>query len=895
MKSPSPSTKLPAWGPYSKRYIGISHVPDVSAGLRFDLSVFPGLYRREAYIPNVRYDSGYMPVAAAPDLSYYRIRHGMPEIRELYCDIDYCRIDGATVLIRAEFVNKTPSTVNAELHQMASVHFPPLAPNFPEAVRIARVDLPVGAVWIDALLDYTGIHETTLEPRTHLPWSGRRRGEFGGHGFVDGQGLGAGVLGKPGDVVRYARCLDHEISNPYLLIRYKLPPDEKTVLHCDLAEDGRIVLHGTDGFGIARARIREPLKRRIEYSLESTTEANLQLDGFVVCGKADLGKVSFIPVQWQPKPEIRWHDRSLVLTYPDFPHSYGIAWDHPHAKVRQFLSSELDHVLRETKHDHVSEILKGDGNGHFSNLFMRPVSVAAHSSKVLYSLLVSGPSSAVAERLASFNADDPKRDALHAEFRRCALHLDGNPSGEPFRASQQRMAANVLTGIVYPVKRRSRWIKHYTPGRWWDCLYTWDAGFTALGLAELDPERAAAHIATYLTGPEDPDKVAFVHYGTPVPTQFHAFHALQQIRPDAGRIREFYHRFVPYHRFLAGRHGSSTTARLKSGLLTTWDYFYNSGGWDDYPPQVHVHKSKLTDTVAPVANTAHAIRTARLLKAWAEDPGETVQEFDADIERLGSALQEHAWDEEAGVFSYVTHDKEGHATGILKHGSGSNYNHGLDGFMTLVADICTPGQEERLVNQLFDENRYWTPVGLSTVDQSAPYYTPDGYWNGAVWMPHQWFIWKALLDCGRADEAFKIATTALRLWRDEVTASGRCFEHFIVAGGRGAGWHQFGGLSCPVLNWYGAYHRPGRLTGGLNLLVDSLEILPATAGLNARIRVGGQSRHSPVLLAVLLPDRDYQVQFNGNRIVHHVRHPGTLEFALPAGNPSGELKIRSTS
>ena len=32
--------RLPAWGPYTKRYIGASHSPDVQAGLRFD----PGLF-----------------------------------------------------------------------------------------------------------------------------------------------------------------------------------------------------------------------------------------------------------------------------------------------------------------------------------------------------------------------------------------------------------------------------------------------------------------------------------------------------------------------------------------------------------------------------------------------------------------------------------------------------------------------------------------------------------------------------------------------------------------------------------------------------------------------------------------------------------------------------------
>ncbi len=377
-----------------------------------------------------------------------------------------------------------------------------------------------------------------------------------------------------------------------------------------------------------------------------------------------------------------------------------------------------------------------------------------------------------------------------------------------------------------------------------------------------------------------------------MPTQFHALHALQQIRPDPAALRAFYPRLVPYHRFLAGRHGSSTTARLRSGLLTTWDYFYNSGGWDDYPPQVHVHQHKLTATVAPVCTTAHAIRTARFLKLWARELGEPDGEFDADIARLAEALQAHAWDEEAGVFSYVIHDADGRACGILRDPSGGNFNRGLDGFMALAADICTPAQEERLVAQLFDPARYWTPIGLSTVDQSAPYYTPDGYWNGAVWMPHQWLIWKALLDCGRAGEAHRIADTALRLWRDEVERSGRCFEHFIVAGGRGAGWHQFGGLSCPVLNWYGAYHRPGRLTGGFNVAFDALQILPDGAGLDARLRVGGQARHAPALVAALNPRHAYAVSFNGAPLPATVRHPGTLEVRLPAGNPSGRLVIR---
>ena len=49
--------RLPTWGPYSKRYIGVSHIPDVQSAIRIDLSVFPGLYRRSVQVPNVLWES----------------------------------------------------------------------------------------------------------------------------------------------------------------------------------------------------------------------------------------------------------------------------------------------------------------------------------------------------------------------------------------------------------------------------------------------------------------------------------------------------------------------------------------------------------------------------------------------------------------------------------------------------------------------------------------------------------------------------------------------------------------------------------------------------------------------------------------------------------------------
>ena len=53
--------RLPLWGSYTKTYNGISHIADLERGLRFDLSVFPGHYRREVMVPNVNWEGGFHP------------------------------------------------------------------------------------------------------------------------------------------------------------------------------------------------------------------------------------------------------------------------------------------------------------------------------------------------------------------------------------------------------------------------------------------------------------------------------------------------------------------------------------------------------------------------------------------------------------------------------------------------------------------------------------------------------------------------------------------------------------------------------------------------------------------------------------------------------------------
>src|SRR5690606_8101440 len=115
--------------------------------------------------------------------------------------------------------------------------------------------------------------------------------------------------------------------------------------------------------------------------------------------------------------------------------------------------------------------------------------------------------------------------------------------------------------------------------------------------------------------------------------------------------------------------------------------FYNSGGWDDYSPQVFVHKQKLRDHVAPTVNTAHQIRFAKLLKmaAWQLGYQHDIKKYDEDITMYSKALQDNAWDNVSGYYGYVEHDADGKVKGILRHPSGQNFNMGIDGCSPIIA------------------------------------------------------------------------------------------------------------------------------------------------------------------------------------------------------------------
>jgi hypothetical protein len=884
---------LPDWGPYTKRYVGISHVPPANPGLRFDLSVFPGFYRRRVDVPNVFFESGFHPWEAAADLSYFCFRHELEWKDRVYADVAYARIDEWSRLIRIECVNNTELPQSLVLHLIANVNFPALKEYAPDRpIYPGRVELPAGAVWVGAL-DYADMRYAKGRPSDNLVYDGKLRGEIRADGFVNGRGLGNGFGADKGDSVSYRIKLTHPIPGAALLVRYRQNDRATVTFRLGGLIDDSLTLKGSGEFQTRIVPLKDVATGTHELTLTSEGGQAVELDGFAIATMKEIERVKFHRKEWHPYPEIIQgpQTNSVILKYRDIDDYYGLSWAYDDFEVRQFLCKDLDVYFRTMVQNHTSTILKGEGEGHYTDVFLRPITLAPNSRRTIYGAVCNGTRKEVEKLLSQSQPSGETCEAIYRRARAKRPDLVPSPPGEPYRFSQERMAATLLCNVIYPVYTQGGYIKHSAPGKWWDCLYTWDSGFIGLGLTELDVRRAMENLNAYVQEPGA--QSAFIHHGSMVPVQHYLFLELWNRTQSQELLEYFYPRLKQYYEFYVGRLGSSTMRKFKSGMLSSFDYFYNSGGWDDYPPQKFTHQNRLASRMSPVVNTAHAIRIARILGMAANALGLKAdsQLYEADIASLEQSIQRYSWDEASGYFAYVVHDTAGNPTGILKYEGATNFNMGMDGVYPLVAGIGTPDQTERMLSHLKSPDQLWSPIGLSAVDQSAPYYRKDGYWNGTVWMPHQWFFWKSMLDLGESDFAWEIARRALDVWKREVDASYNCMEHFVIETGRGAGWHQFGGLSSPVLNWYAAYFRPGTLTAGFNVWIAHQEFSQDNSAMEARFKTFRDSRtgdhHS--IVACMNPRYEYDVEWNGTRIASKVLFAGVLSVDLPRGE--GELKL----
>ena len=374
-----------------------------------------------------------------------------------------------------------------------------------------------------------------------------------------------------------------------------------------------------------------------------------------------------------------------------------------------------------------------------------------------------------------------------------------------------------------------------------------------------------------------------------MPTQFAQYLEMLKRAQDKKPLFALYDKMMRYYRFLAGEDGS-TTAKFKNGLLTTYDYWYSCSGMDDYPAQVYMIDRQMMDKICPCISTSQIIRAAKIMKmaALALGKEEDAERLQRDIDHSTAALNALAWDEKCGYYSYTVYDEENKLCGYLRNEQGENMNKGMDGVYPLVAGAATPQRAARVLSHIKNPNEMWSKSGISAVDMSASYYFDDGYWNGNVWMSHQWFLWKTMFDLGEADFAFEIAKRALDMWKAETDFSYNTYECFGIKTQRGGWFHNFGGLSAPICVWANAYYKPGTVTSGFDVWTDKQETTENTADIAFKY-YGSATAYT--ILVCLSDQYSYSVTLNGKAADYNEREPGMIEITLSSSVKEGEILI----
>ena len=875
-------TSLHAWGPYSKRYAGISHIPDMRKGMRFDFSVMPGYYRNRQLVPHVLFESSYYPWDINPSMNRITYRYEMEWKDRVFTDVTYYIIDEQRTLVGMRCVNNTTTNQNLVMNLMAFIDYEQEQPQ-------VRISQDTGAQWYNAT-DYTMNEPIHKSPQYNLVYDGWKRNEMQTSLSLSGFVLGRGFGKQKGDKVTYEVDILPGEEKGVIAFRFNTPKDKVATFQLRGLGENRLELRGTGEYTITTLPYSCPKPGKYKLELTSEGTCNTDLDGFFIGSEEEVKQIKVIPRDLSFTPTINKGEtkQDFILKYNECDNYYGVAWNYEESIIREVLDDNLESFFRKKTHDHVSSRLNGNMKWHYSNGFLRPIVLAPQSEQTIYALVCTGTSQQVKEQIQKFHTS-PKDFTALIQKETDASEKRILAEGKKYEFGNRLLQSALLSNIVYPVHTQGEYIRHFTPGKNWNSLYTWDSGFIALGLIDVDITKAFECIRAYTTpvGSES----AFIHHGTPLPIQMYAYYDLWNNSQSQEALQFLYPRLKQFFDFMVGNNPTSTTRMKDTGLLRTWDYFYNSGGWDDYPPQ-HALRNKAS--VTPVVTSAYYIRAAKILRLAAKELGLTkdIKAYDQIINKLSASLQAYAWDEESGYFGYVEHDADGKAKGIYRYKDGSNFNKGLDGVSPLIANISTKEQTDRMINHLFSPKEMWTNVGISTVDQSAPYYRKDGYWNGAVWFPHQWMVWKALLDLGEGEKAFQVASTALNTWEKECEESYYTFEHFIISSGRGAGWHQFSGLSSPLLNWFAAYYRIGKVSTGFEVWISDGHFDNDYSQYRAQVSFDDSTTpHERTIIVCMNPVKTYQVTFNGKSVKSRSYHPGLLEITLPETNKAGMLSI----
>ena len=891
------SEVMPKWGPYSKKYSGVSRVTEheTEKGVRFDFISLPAVSNTDAKAPNVTIPVGVHPWDVKSDYSFYSYRQDLEWKDVIYSDVSFTKLSDESVLVRTEIFNNSELMQNCLVNYFSSLQFPFLTSY--------RVSLPNKSLMFDAL-DYSEFTYKTSRPWDNETMDAMHKGEFFDDRFTSHRGLGDRddnryILPKyprlGEEKIVYKIKNDLNFSDAALYVRYRTVDNKSSAF---TVNGDNVVFPPAQDMGEITIPIGNVDKGDYTLVLVSEGEGGIEFDFFAICEKYETNKILVEAKKNNFVPDVKVRDeingKTVEIKYEGVEKPFVLRTFNDETRLRSIPSGCLEDVPTprisqpDKSFDNMMETFSGEfswkhsDEGYYQNTLVHTLYIEPGKSHTEYAVISYGG--------AEYETPEDY-EKIYLSASGSVEKLSYNDSGKKYEFSNRLLRAAMFQNTVYPLYHHGEYVIHHTPGKRWDSFYTWDSGFIGLDMLEFSPKIADYILDLYLSDKDNKD-YAFLLHGSPVPVHLYQYYEMLQKTSDKSELYDYYDRAKMFYDFLAGKINGSTTAKFKSGLTTTFEYFYNCSGMDDLPPQVLMYKNNLQLKTAPCISSSQVIRTAKLLSVIAEHLGksEDVKVYSEDIKRISNGLQKYAWDDEVGYYSYVIHDENGEAKEQLRSDSGENMNKTMDGIYPLIAGITTDEQTGRILSHLESEDEMMSKVGISAVNMKAGYYATNGYWNGNVWFSHQWFVWKTMLDIGEADFAYKIAKVALDSWKREVEYSYYTFEMLSITTGRGGWFHNFGGLSAPVNIWASAYFKAGTFNLGFDSFCENYSFENDFTHFSAD--VSHYNGKDSIMLVVMNDKNNYVVTVDGEKAVFNERSKGTFEIKLPSDKKRVKIEIQ---
>ena len=364
------------------------------------------------------------------------------------------------------------------------------------------------------------------------------------------------------------------------------------------------------------------------------------------------------------------------------------------------------------------------------------------------------------------------------------------------------------------------------PARQWGKFFIWDCGMTAVAMADFKKDYADKIISQM----PDPDKIGkeVYNYGSFIVTAIYALWELYRNTGDINYIKKHYPLLKKllacmFDTLPGENYGGMVTANHGTGADDSPALFYAKGeifAWD-YKETLPVNPEREKKSLICIGMTAHAVRELKILRIFAFllNYESDVKELTTQIDAIEKELNDNYWSDTQQCYLDRVVDDDS----LLEIPWIYDY-------LPLFSDSVPQARKEILFSGLMNDG-YFTQNGFIIVKPNNSYYRQDGYPNGSIWPPLQYFFWKTCIGMGKMTAAIDIAERYFRVFKKNHQETLCCWEQFRAATGKGAGNTRFSGFVTPIIAMHKAHRIYGSVQTGYDVLISNLKISDGAASL----------------------------------------------------------------